>query len=84
MINHGNSKSFADNPKLVMKTMNKEDWYNHVVPLQADIVKFSPYCQHTMQTLVMKPGKSNCVCWDASTKYGPEEVVHNVVMLMEL
>ena len=64
--------------------MNKEDRYSHVVPLQEEIVKFSPYCQHTMQTLVMKPGKSDPVCWDASTKYGPEEVVLNEVTPMEL
>jgi hypothetical protein len=28
MINSGNSKCFIDNPKLVLKTMNKEDWYS--------------------------------------------------------
>jgi hypothetical protein len=84
MINHGNSESFANNPRSVMKTIKKEDWYSHVVPLQTDIVKFSPYCRHAMQTLVMKPGKSNHVCWDASTKYGPEEVVLNEVTPMEL
>ena len=37
-----------------------------------------------MQTLVMKPGKGDHVCWDASTKYGPEEVVLNEVTPMEL
>ena len=84
MINHENSKSFTNNPKLVIKTMNKEDRHSHFIPLQADIVKFSPYCRHTMQTLVIKPGKSDRVCWDASTKYGPEEVVLNEVTPMEL
>jgi hypothetical protein len=84
MINRGNSKSFIDNPKLVLKTMNKEDRYSHVIPLHEDIVKFSPYCRHTMQTLVTKPGKSDRICTDMSTKYGPDEVVLNEVTPMEL
>ena len=44
MMNRGNSKSFVDNSDLVTKTMNKEDWYSHVIPLHQDIVKLSPYC----------------------------------------
>ena len=84
MINRGNSKSFIDNPKLVLKTMNKEDRYSHVIPLHEDIVKFSPYCRHTMQTLVTKPGKNDRICTDMSTKYGPDEVVLNEVTPMEL
>ena len=33
MIKRGNSKSFKDNPELVLKTMNKEERYSHVLPL---------------------------------------------------
>ena len=33
MIQRGNSKSFNKNPELVLKTMNKEDRYIHVLPL---------------------------------------------------
>jgi hypothetical protein len=29
----GNSKSFVENPQLVRKTMNKEDRYSHLVPM---------------------------------------------------
>jgi hypothetical protein len=32
MTQQGNSKSFNKNPKLVLKTMNKEDCYSHVLP----------------------------------------------------
>jgi hypothetical protein len=32
-ISRGNSKSFVDNPQLVRKTMNKEDCYSHLVPM---------------------------------------------------
>jgi hypothetical protein len=37
MISRGNSKSFKDNPETVKKTMNKEDRYSHVVPLDIPI-----------------------------------------------
>jgi hypothetical protein len=58
MIKRGNSKSFVKNPDyLAKKTMNKEERYSHVVALDPEIVLFSPYCRHTMQTLVMKEGK---------------------------
>jgi len=33
MIEQGNSKSFNENPELVLKTMNKEDRYSHLLPL---------------------------------------------------
>jgi hypothetical protein len=33
MILRGNSKSFNENPEVVKKTMNKEDRYSHLVPL---------------------------------------------------
>ena len=84
MINRGNLKSFVNNPDLVLKTVNEEDRCSHVVPFQEDIVKFLPYCKHTMQTLVTKPGKNDRICTDMSTKYGPDEVVLNEVTLMEL
>ena len=39
----GNSKSFVDNPALVKKTMNKEDRYSHLVPMDQLLCKLSPY-----------------------------------------
>ncbi len=32
-ISCGNSKSFVENPQLVQKTMNKQDRYSHLVPM---------------------------------------------------
>jgi hypothetical protein len=84
MLNRGNSKSFSENSDLVAKTMNKEDRYSHVVPMNNMIVRFSPYCRHTTQTLVIKAGKNPRVCWDASTKYSPDEIVLNEVTPMDL
>jgi hypothetical protein len=62
MIQQGNSKSFNKNPELVSKTLNKEDCYSHVLPLDKLICTFSPYCRHTTQTVVIKPGKNNRLC----------------------
>ena len=79
MINRGNSKSFNENPELVLKTMNKEDRYSHVLPLDELLCTFSPYCRHTMQTLVIKPGKNDRLCYDATTTRLPTDIVMNQV-----
>jgi hypothetical protein len=59
MIRRGNSKSFDKQPKLVKKAMNKEDCYSHLVPIDEDICCASAYLHHTIQTVVMKPGKND-------------------------
>ena len=56
-ISRGNSKNFIANPKLVRKTMNKEDRYSHLVPMDPILCKFSPYLRHTTQSIVIKEGK---------------------------
>ncbi len=62
MIKWGNSKSFNNNTALVLKTMNKEDRYSHLIPLDEIMCHFSPYCRHTTQTMVIKAGKSDRSC----------------------
>jgi hypothetical protein len=57
MIERGNSKSFSINTTLVLKTVNKEDQYRHLIPLDEIMCCFSPYCCHTTQTMVIKAGK---------------------------
>ncbi len=52
-ISHGNSKSFVENPQLVQKTMNKEDRYSHLVPMDPLLCKLSPYLCHTTQSIVI-------------------------------
>ena len=79
MIHRGNSKAFNENPDLVLKTMNKEDRYSHLIPLDTALCLFSPYCRHTTQTLVMKPGKADRLCWDASTTKLPSDIVLNAI-----
>ncbi len=66
-ISHGNSKSFVKNPQLVQKTMNKEDCYYHLVPMDLLLCKLSPYLRHTMQSIVIKDSKNNRIVWDGLT-----------------
>jgi hypothetical protein len=40
---------------------------------------FSPYCCHTIQTMVIKAGKSDHLCWDGSTTIKPTDIVMNQV-----
>jgi hypothetical protein len=67
MIRRGNSKSFNDNPNLVRKAMNKEDEYSHLMPINEDICRVSAYLCHTIHTVVIKPGKNNCLVWNGTT-----------------
>jgi hypothetical protein len=64
MIKCGNSKSFNKNTALVLKTMNKEDRYSHLILLDEIMCHFSPYCCHTTQTMLIKADKNDPLCWD--------------------
>jgi len=81
MIRHGNSKSFNDHPELVKKAMNKEDRYSHLVPIDddEDICRVSAYLHHTIQTVVMKPGKNDrLVCNGTPTLLALDIVMNQV------
>jgi hypothetical protein len=80
MIDQGNSKSFNANTTLVLKTMNKENRYSHLIPLNEIMCCFSRYCHHTTQTLVIKAGKNDRLCWDGSTTIKPTNIVMNQVI----
>jgi len=77
MIRRGNSKSFNDHPELVKKAMNKEDCYSHLVPIDEDICLVSAYLHHTIQTVVMKPGKNDRLVWDGTTTLLALDIVMN-------
>jgi hypothetical protein len=78
-MSRGNSKSFNYNPEIVKKTINKEDWYSHVVPLEIPICLLSPYLRHTTQTMVIKEDKNPHLCYDASTMRRSTDIVMNWV-----
>ena len=84
MIQQGNSKSFNKNPELVLKTVNKEDCYIQVLPIDELLCTFSPYCRHTTQTLVIKPGKNDRLCYDASTTRLSTDIMMNQVTPVDI
>lgn len=79
-ISHGNSKNFTINPTLVRKTMNKEDRYSHLVPMDPISCKLALYLQHTTQSIVFKEEKSDRIIWDGSTTLKPSDIVMNQIM----
>jgi hypothetical protein len=82
MINCKNSRSFNKHSGLVIKMMNKEDCYSHLVPMDKDICHWFPYCCHTTQTMLIKLGKKNRLCWDGFTTKEPMDIVMNQFMPM--
>ncbi len=60
--------------------MNKEDRYSHLVPMDPLLCKSSPYLvRHTMQSIVIKDGKNDCIVWDGLIVTGPTDIVTNQV-----
>jgi len=83
MIKQGNSNSFSNNQDLVIKTMNKEERYSHILPLDELLCAVSPYCCHTTQTLVIKPRKNNRLAFDTSTTRLPTNIALNQITPMD-
>jgi hypothetical protein len=59
--------------------MNKEDRSSHLVLMDPLLCKLSPYLRHTMQSIVIKDGKNDCIVWEGSTVTWPTDVVMNQV-----
>ncbi len=78
-ISCGNSKSLSRILSWFKKTINTEDLYSHLVPIDLLLCKLSPYLHHTMQSIVIKDGKNNCIVWDGSTVTQPADIVMNQV-----
>ncbi len=79
LISRGNSKNFISNQVLVRKTMNKEDCYSHLVPMDSILCKLSPYLRHTTQSIVIKEGKNDRIVCDGSTVLKPSDMVMNQI-----
>ncbi len=79
MIRQGNLKSFNDNPDLVRNAMNKEDQYSHLMHIDEDICRASTYLRHTIQTVIMKPGKNDRIVWDRTTIFLALDIMMNQV-----
>jgi hypothetical protein len=77
IIEKGNQATFKMYPQTVTKTINKEDKHSHLLPVKLWVLHFLPWCRHTAQGILIKPGKNPQVIFDASTKGSPHEVVLN-------
>jgi hypothetical protein len=58
IIKKGNQATFKMYPEMVTKTMNKEDRHSHLLPVKLWVLYFSPWCRHTSQGILVKPGKN--------------------------
>ncbi len=43
------------------------------------LCKLSPYLRHTMQTIIIKDGKNDCIVWDGSKLTWPTDLIMNQV-----
>jgi hypothetical protein len=69
-----------ENLQLVQKSMNKEDRYSHLVPMDLLLCKLSPCLRHTStQSIVIKDNKNDCIVWGGSTVTRSTDIVMNQV-----
>jgi hypothetical protein len=81
-LKRGNCPSVIANSEKVIKAMNKEDRYNHVIPVDQGFCRFSAFIHHVPQTMNTK--KENIrLCWNGSKKYGPDDKPMNEDVDME-
>ena len=78
-FDRGNHPGFTQKSEKVTRALNKEDRNSYVLVIDEDLAYFSPYCRHTPQGVVDKPGKSFRIVWDGSTKQRPDDVMMNDV-----
>jgi hypothetical protein len=50
------------------------------MPINEDICRVSAYLHHTIQTVIMKLGKNDCLVWDGTTILLTLDIVVNQVM----
>ncbi len=58
IIGKGNQATFKMYPEMVTKTRNKVDRHSHLLPVKLWVLYFSPWCRHTAQGILIKPGKN--------------------------
>ncbi len=52
------------------------------MPIDEDICRASAYLRHTIQTVIMKPGKNDCIVWDGTTILLALDIMMNQVTLV--
>ena len=83
MLRRGNQKSVLMNHEEVVATMNKEERQCHVAPFLPFVCRFCYTAQAVSQGMVIKPGSSPRLVWDASTMLQADDIVMNNVLPLE-
>ena len=83
IVRKGNQALFKMHLEIFTKSMNKEERNSHLLPVKLWVLPFSPWCCHTAQGMLVKPGKNPQVIFDSLTKGHPHEVVLNDVKTAE-
>ena len=74
-----NGPTIARKLPQVMKTMNKEDKNNFVIPLPHWLASLVPNLFFTPQHILEKPGKKDRQIFDGSKRYTPESICLNMM-----
>ena len=75
----GNNPSIAKNLAKVMKTMNKEERNNHVIPLPSWLWRFVPHLHFIPHHLLQKQGKKDRLITDAKFRHDETSVSVNMM-----
>jgi len=65
---YGNHNTITNNPALVAKALVKEDTYNFFLPFPSWVVRFLYHLHLSPEGLVVKPGKTDRLVFDATFK----------------
>ena len=57
MTQPGNQCSVIDNFDIIKDTMNNAEKHSHMVPFHSWLCHFSPFVNHVLQEMVIKPDK---------------------------
>ena len=79
-----NGPTIARKLSQVLKTMNKEDKNNFVIPLPHWLASMVPNLFFTPQHILEKPGKKDRQIFDGSKRYTPESVCLNMMTSTKL
>jgi hypothetical protein len=80
LFKYGNHKSIQKNLKKTMKTMNKEDRNQFLIPLPNWLTRFINHLHITPQGLLEKKGKNDRLVWDGSFTPDWEAICINIML----
>ena len=80
---YGNHSSIDKNLEKTMKTMNKEEKNQYLIPLPSWVTRFIPHIHITPQGLLMKKDKNDRLVWDGTFIPNWESICINMMLSHE-